>query len=51
MVPESSLSRRGMESEWGRKGRMRRAGRGRSIGFGGGEGGFNGRSREEGNDH
>ena len=51
MVPESSLSRRGMESEWGRKGRMRRAGRGRSIGFGGGEGGFNGRLREEGNDH
>ena len=49
MVPESSLSRRGMESEWGRKERMRRAGRWRS--FGGGEGGFNGRSREEGKDH
>ena len=49
MVPESSLSRRGMESEWSRKGRMRRARRGGSIGFGGGD--FNGRSREEGKDH
>ena len=49
--PWEQSEQEGYGERGGRKGRMRRAGRGRSIGFGGGEGGFNGRSREEGKDH